>query len=236
MPKIEVCLSPDLIHLFDLKGKIVVVTDILRATSCMTTGIASGVLQIKPVASLDECCALKREGYYTAAERNGAKVEGFDIGNSPFSYMEDRFKGNKIATTTTNGTLAITKSTEADDVVIGSFLNLSTVANYLINTGKDVVIHCAGWKGNYSLEDTLFAGAIIEKLQPTFDLADDASFSALTNYQSAKFNLLDIVLTSSHAKRLEKYNIRKDIELCCTIDKYDVLPILKNGVLIKFNP
>ncbi len=233
MPKVEVCLSPELIHLFDLKGKIVVVTDILRATSCMTTGLASGVAQIKPVATLDECRGLKEEGYFTAAERNGAKVEGFDIGNSPFSYMEEKFKGKKIATTTTNGTLAITKSTDANEIIIGSFLNLSTVAKHLINTGKDVIIHCAGWKGNYSLEDTLFAGALIEKLKSDFNLGDDASFSALTGYKASKHNLLDTILGSSHAKRLEKHNIRKDIELCCTIDKFDVLPYLKNGVLVK---
>lgn len=233
MPKVEVCLSPELIHLFDLEGKIVVVTDILRATSCMTVGLAKGVAAIKPVATLDECRALKAEGFFTAAERNGGKVDGFDIGNSPFSYMEDRFKGEKIAATTTNGTLAITKSIRADEVIIGSFLNLSTVFNYLIKGAKDVIIHCAGWKGNYSLEDTLFAGALIEKLQSDFSLSDDASFSALSGYQVSKNNLLDTVLSSAHAKRLEKYDIRNDIELCCTIDKYDVLPYLKGGVLIK---
>ncbi len=232
MPNVEVCLSPELIHLFDLKGKIVVVTDILRATSCMTTGIASGVAHIKPVATLQECEALKQKGYFTAAERNGAKVNGFDIGNSPFSYMEDRFKGKKIATTTTNGTVAITKSTEADEVVIGAFLNLSTIANYLIEEGKDAIIHCAGWKGNYSLEDTLFAGALIEKIQLDFELGDDASASALTNYQAVKNDLLGTILSSSHAKRLEKH-IRKDIELCATLDKYDVIPILKEGILVK---
>ena len=147
--------------------------------------------------------------------------------------MEDRFIGKKIATTTTNGTLAITKSTEGDEVIIGSFLNLSAVANYLQNEGKDVVIHCSGWKGNYSLEDTLYAGALIERLQLGFELADDASFSALTSYKAAKNSLLKTILGSSHAKRLEKHNIKKDIELCVSIDKYDVIPILKNGVLIK---
>lgn len=233
MQKIETCLSPELIHLFDLEGKIVVVTDILRATTCMTTGIAVGVNKIKPVATLDECRALKEDGYFTAAERNGEKVEGFDIGNSPYSYMEDRFKGKNIATTTTNGTLAITKSTAAHEVIIGSFLNLSTVAKYLLKSKKDVVIHCSGWKGNYSLEDTLFAGALIEKLQGDYEMEDDASFTAFTNYETVKDNLLETILSSSHAKRLEKHNIRKDIEFCATIDKYAVIPVLKNGVLVK---
>lgn len=233
MHKLEVCLSPELIHLFDLKGKIVVVVDILRATTCMTTGIAHGVSEIKPVATLEECSALKKEGYFTAAERNGEKVEGFDIGNSPFSYMEDRFKGEKIATTTTNGTLAITKSIDAEKVIVGSFLNLNTVANFLKSEGRDVVIHCAGWKGNYSLEDTLFAGALFESLLDSFESDSDAAHSALTIYKAAKGNLLSTVLGSSHATRLEKHNINKDIEFCVKIDEYNVIPVLRNNSLIK---
>jgi len=232
MQNLEVCLSPELIHLFDLKGKVVVVVDILRATTCMTTGIAHGVAQIKPVATLEECSALKNEGYFTAAERDGQKVEEFDIGNSPFSYMEDRFKGKKIATTTTNGTLAITKSTDADEVIIGSFLNLTTVANHIMNQHKDVIIHCAGWKGNYSLEDTLFAGALFEAAQSKFNCGNDSTHTALTIYKAAKNNLLKTVLESSHAKRLEKHNIQKDIEFCVKIDEYEVLPVLNNEVLI----
>ena len=233
MPKVEVCLSPQLIHLFDLKGKIAVVVDILRATTCMTTGIAHGVAEIKPVATLEECRKLKGMGYFTAAESDGQKVDGFDIGNSPFSYMEDKFKGNKVATTTTNDTLAITKSTDADEVIVGSFLNLSTVAGYLKSQGKDVVIHCAGWKGNYSLEDTLFAGVLYELLQQDFESDSDAAHSALTIYKAAKGKLLETVLESSHAKRLEKHNIIKDIEFCVKQDVYDVIPVLKNGSLVK---
>ena len=177
--------------------------------------------------------AKKKEGYFTAAERDGEKVEGFDIGNSPFSYMEKRFKGKKMATTTTNGTLAITKSTEADEVLVASFLNLSSVANYLKKQGKDVVIHCAGWKGNFSLEDTLFAGALYELLLTDFGSDNDAAHSALSIYQASKNNLLKTVLESSHAKRLEKHNIREDIEFCVKQDVYDVIPILRDGVLVK---
>ena len=232
MPKVEVCLSPELIHLFDLNGKIAVIVDILRASTSMTTGLAHGVAEIKPVAQLEECSALKKEGYFTAGERNGQKVEGFDIGNSPFSYMEEKFKGGKIATTTTNGTLAITKSTNADQVIVGSFLNLTSIANYLKEQGKDVVIHCAGWKGNYSLEDTLFAGALYEVLQDSFNSESDATHSALTLYKAAKKRLYETILESSHAKRLEKHNINKDLEFCAKIDVYDIVPMLKNGSLV----
>ena len=150
MKNIAVCLTPELIHLFDLKGKTVVVVDILRATSCMVSGFANGIEKIKPVASLDECKELGKNGYLTAAERGGQKVEGFDMGNSPFSYMDPAIKGKKVAVTTTNGTLAISKSIGAEHILIGSFLNISRVAEEVRKLDKDVIIHCAGWKGGDS--------------------------------------------------------------------------------------
>lgn len=131
MNNIDVCLSPELLHQYELRGKIAVVVDILRATSCMVSGLAAGVAAIKPLAELEVCRGLKQEGYFIAGERNGSKVEGFDIGNSPFEYMEPHLKGRKVAVTTTNGTLAISRSAEADQIIIGAFLNLGAVASYI---------------------------------------------------------------------------------------------------------
>ena len=233
MKNLDVCLSPELIHLYDLSGKIVVVVDILRATSCMTTGLACGVTSIRPVATLEECSDLKAEGYFTAAERGGQKVASFDIGNSPFSYMEDRFKGKKIAVTTTNGTLSITKSKSADEVLIGSFLNLSAVAKYLKTQDQDVIILCAGWQGRVNLEDTLFAGALVEKLESTYTIACDAAQAALVLYKAAESDLDNVLSASSHVQRLRKFNIEKDITFCLTIDEYDVIPVLRGNELVK---
>lgn len=233
MKNLDVCLSPELIHLYDLSGKIVVVVDILRATSCMTTGLACGVTSIRPVATLEECSDLKAEGYFTAAERGGQKVASFDIGNSPFSYMEDRFKGEKIAVTTTNGTLSITKSKSADEVIIGSFLNLSAVAKYLKTQDQDVIILCAGWQGRVNLEDTLFAGALVEKLESTYTIACDAAQAALVLYKAAESDLDNFLSASSHVQRLRKFNIEKDITFCLTIDEYDVIPVLRGNELVK---
>ena len=233
MKQIDVCLSPELIHLYDLSGKIVVVVDILRATSCMTTGIASGVASIRPVATLEECSDLKQEGYFTAAERGGQKVATFDISNSPFSYMEARFKGEKIAVTTTNGTLSITKSKSADQVIIGSFLNLSAVARHLEEEDKDVIILCAGWQGRVNLEDTLFAGALVEKIAPAYKIECDAALASEVLYKQAKSDLESFLSVSSHVQRLKSFHIQKDISFCLTIDEYDVIPVLKDDELIK---
>jgi 2-phosphosulfolactate phosphatase len=166
MKNIDVCLSPDLLHLHKINNSIVVVTDIFRATSCMVTGFAYGVKSIIPVATVEECKNLQNVGYVAAAERDAQKVEGFDLDNSPFSYMDERLIGGKIAMTTTNGTLSISKAkTDAVKVIVGAFLNLAAVVNHLKNQPYDVLVLCAGWKGRPNLEDTLFAGAVVEALK-----------------------------------------------------------------------
>jgi 2-phosphosulfolactate phosphatase len=226
MKNIAVCLSPELIHLFDLEGKTVVVVDILRATSCMTTAFAHNISSIKPVATLDECRALKDAGYIIAAERGGEKVEGFDIGNSPFSYMEPSLRGKKVAVTTTNGTLAITKSLTAKNVLIGSFLNLGAIARKVKALNQDVIVHCAGWKGSVNAEDTLFAGALIALLTYNFTISTDDATLALALYHQHRDNMLAYVSQSSHAQRLKKFGTMKDIKFCLEIDKYPVVPYL----------
>ncbi len=234
MNSVDVCLSPELIGLYDLKDKIVVVVDILRATSCITTGISHGVKSITPFESLEECKKMKEIGYYIAGERGGKKVEGFDIGNSPFSYMEEHLKDEKIAITTTNGTVAIEKSKDASVIVIGSFLNISSIASFLISQKKDVLIFCAGWKGLVNLEDTLFAGALAKMLEFDFSFTDDTVIMAKSSYENLENNILDAVQNSSHARRLQKFNVTRDIEFCLIHDKYNVVPIISGNEIVAY--
>ncbi|UII23030.1 2-phosphosulfolactate phosphatase [Fulvivirga ligni] len=229
MKKIDVCLSPELIHLFDLKGKVVVIVDILRATSCMTTGIAHGVKAIRPFADRDACIKMREQGYFIAGERNGIKVEGFDLGNSPFDYMAENVKNQKVAVTTTNGTVAIEKSAEAAEIIIGSFLNISAVADYLKKQDKDALIFCAGWKGKVNMEDSLFAGALVKRLKGEFVNECDAPLFAHTAFEYSEAQLLDVIKGSSHAKRLNNLNIHEDIEFCMKMDEYDVVPVIRDG-------
>lgn len=228
---IDVCLSPDLMHLYNVEDRTVVVVDILRATSCMTTAFAHGIESIVPLAKLEDCLAKKTEGYYTAGERDGKKVEGCDLGNSPFEYMNPELKGKKIAFTTTNGTQAIAKSEGAREIIIGSFLNLSTVARYLREGSNNVLVVCAGWKGKVNLEDTLFAGALVELLKDNIEPDCDAPLMAQHLYNQGKKDLVGFLQNSSHVKRLARLNIHKDIEFCLTPDQYTVLPILRNKTL-----
>lgn len=230
MRTIEVCVSPEMMHLYDVSDKTIVVVDILRATSCMVTAFAYGVDRIVPLADLEECRAMSKQGYVTSGERNGEKVEGFDKGNSPFEYMEE-VRGRKIAFTTTNGTQAISKSMGARDVVIGAFLNLSAITRYLLQTPNNVLVVCAGWKGRVNLEDTLFAGAVVKKLEDRVKIEDDSALIAKHLYEIGSDNKLAFLQAASHIERLHRLGINEDIAYCLTEDKFDVVPRLREKAI-----
>ena len=229
---LDVCLSPELLHLYEVKERTVVVVDIFRATSCMVTALAHGASCIKPFADLEECLESVKDGFETSGERNGQKVDGFDRGNSPFEYMGESIKGKKIAFTTTNGTQAIEKSKQAKTLLIGSFLNLQSVANTIRELGDPLLVVCAGWKGRVNVEDTLFAGALAENLLDRFTLEDDAALAAINLYQSTKSDMEGFLKNSSHVKRLARLNVVKDIGFCLTANQYSVVPILRNELLV----
>jgi 2-phosphosulfolactate phosphatase len=231
MPKLDVCLTPELLPLFKLEDKIVVIIDVLRATSCMVTGFAHGISEILPVATLEESATYGHMGYITAAERNGLKIEGFDLDNSPFSYMDPVLKGKKICVTTTNGTKAIILSASAKKVIIGSFLNLKAVCDYLYIRGLDTILLCAGWKGQVNAEDTLFAGAVVESLKDSFAAGNDSALIARDLYNNHKNKMGEFLKESSHFQRLNRLNIFKDIDFCLQHSLYDCLPRLENNVL-----
>ncbi|WP_343533483.1 2-phosphosulfolactate phosphatase [Pedobacter sp.] len=233
MSKIEVCLTPALLDLYAIENSIVVVIDILRATSSITYGIENGAEAIIPVMNVEDCLAYADQDYLLAAERNGEVVEGYDFGNSPFSYTAEKVAGKTIVLTTTNGTKAMHLAQErAYQVIVGSFLNLSAVCDYLRKENKDVLLLCAGWKDNFNLEDTLFAGAVVEQLQSDFSVADDSSVAALDMYQLAKENLRGYLQKSSHNHRLIKLNIEEDVRFCLKIDVCKTIPVLQGEMLM----
>ena len=232
MRTIEVCLTPDLIHQHQLKGKVVVVVDIFRATSCIVTGLSNGVKSIRPVGEVEETMALGKQGYIMAGERGGVKVKGFDIGNSPFEYQSDLVKGKKVAISTTNGSQAILKSKDAEQILIGAFLNLEALTAHLLQSKQSVVIHCAGWKGTPNLEDTLFAGALIDECAEELTVTGDSALVAHQLFISTHENLLGMALESGHAKRLKGFGIEDDLEFCMENSKYQVVPKLVGEELV----
>lgn len=230
---IEVCLTPALLHLYNIENSIVVVIDILRATSSITYGMDNGAEAIIPVAQVEDCLAYADKGYLLAAERNGEVVVGYDFGNSPFSYTKEKVAGKTIVLTTTNGTKAMHMAQErANQVVVGSFLNLTSLCNWLKIQDKDVLLLCAGWKDKFNLEDTLFAGAVVNVLRKDFVHFDDACVAAEDMYVLAKDDLRAYLKKSSHNHRLEQLNIEEDVKFCLKVDMCKVIPVLEGEKLV----
>jgi 2-phosphosulfolactate phosphatase len=231
---LEVCFTPALIHLHDISNAVVVVIDVLRATSSMCVAFTYGVKSIVPVATIEESLAYKEKGFLIGAERNGEMLDGFDLGNSPFSYMDEKVRGRDIALTTTNGTQAMAAAKGAAQVVAGSFLNLDALCAWLKSQDKSVVLLCSGWKNSFNLEDTLFAGAVVAQLKPHFEMSQlrDAALAAEHLYNLAKDDIDGFLVESSHRKRLHKLQIDKDIEYCLTPNQSPVVPGLVNGALV----
>lgn len=233
--KIDVCFSPFLYPVYEDKESIVVVIDILRATSAMCVAFENGAKEIIPVATVEEAMRYKSKGMLAGAERNAIKLEGFDFGNSPFDYMGEHVKGKTIALTTTNGTQAIEAAKNAYKVVIGSFLNLTALCDWLIAQDRDILLLCSGWKNKFNLEDTLFAGAVTRGILDRTDKfkPGDGCLAVKHLYKLAKDDPNKFLRNSSHKERLAKLNLKKDIRYCLTTDKTTVIPILYNGVLMK---
>lgn len=230
---LSVCLTPLLIPLYDVDDSIVVIIDIFRATSSICYGIENGAEAIIPVSEVEECEAYREHGHLLAAERNGEVVTGFDFGNSPFSYTKEKVAGETIVLTTTNGTQALHLSRNAKRIVIGSFLNLSALCNWLKTQKENILLVCAGWKNNFNLEDTLFAGAVVEQLKGTGLKLDDAAIAANDLYQTGKNDINQYLKKTSHSERLKKLGIEKDIEFCLQVDITTAIPVLDGERLIR---
>ena len=231
---VEVCFTPGEYPYYKDEFEIVVVIDVLRATSAICAAFDNGINSIIPVPTVEEAWAYKQKGFLAGAERKGQIVEGFDFGNSPFSYMREDFKGQDVVLTTTNGTKSLDVAKDAEIVVVGSFLNLDALCKWLATQDKNVLCLCSGWQDKFNLEDTICAGAICQYLIGTGDYIsdEDSSIAAKYLYLSAKDNYFGYLKSSSHRRRLKNLNLNEDIKYCLTPNQTEVIPILKDGKLI----
>lgn len=237
MLKLDVALTPRLYSLYEHPDSIVVAIDILRATTAICTAFEHGVSEMIPVASLDEAWDYKKKGYLLGAERNGEKIEGADFGNSPYDYMGDHLKGKTTVITTTNGTRAIEMAKSSHQVIIGSFVNIDAIVEYLIQQNRNVVLLCAGWKEKFNLEDSMFAGAVVNRLADIdlFEDVSDAALNARYLYMSAMEDPFKFLRNSSHRKRMQKLNLKEDIRYCLNPEPSQIIPVLKEGSLVQLS-
>lgn len=236
-PLLNTVLSPSLLNLYEINNSIVVIIDILRATSTICTALYNGAKSIIPVDSVAECIKLGKEmDVITAGERDGRIAEGLQYGNTPAQYTAGFIKGKTLILTTTNGTklLHMALAANAKEIIAGSFCNISSVCDYLIKQNSNIVLACAAWKNKINMEDTLFAGAVINRIKDNFTIDCDASQIAETLYLQSNGDFFNFLKNqnASHYHRLMQFGFEDDIRFCLTEDNANQLVLYHHGRLI----
>jgi len=232
---LETCFAPGLYRPEEHVNSIVVIIDILRASSAICTAFANGAVSILPVADAAEAKEYKSKGCLVAAERDGFVLDFADFGNSPFNFTKDKVDGKTIVYSTTNGTSIINQASSAHLIAIGSFLNLTALTEWIIRMERDVLLFCAGWKNRFNLEDTVCAGAMATRLMETghFTTICDSTHAAMDLWSKARYDLPAYINKAAQRNRLRDKNLDDCIPFCLTIDYTDKIPVMKNGFLIE---
>jgi len=217
------------------RGDLIIAVDVLRCSSSIVNAFVNGVKAVVPAETLREAFALREQhsDYLLAGERRGRKLRGFDFGNSPWEFVQEAVDGRTLIMTTTSGTGALVRCRGAEHVLVGAFLNAEAVAKEAAAIAQrnelDVSFVLAGEKGLFSLEDFLCAGAIASGFPiGAFDFSDEA-LAAVLAFECAKNTLGESVRKSRHAKHLIELGFERDIEFSCMLNRFDLVPIYRDG-------
>lgn len=230
--KIDVVISAKYIEKEKLRGKAAVIIDTLRATSTIATALNNGAKEIIPVLTIEEALTI-RENIGTGllgGERKGLKIDGFNFSNSPMDYNKEAVEGNSIIFTTTNGTRAIRGAKEADEILIGSVINGKSVSEELIRLNKDIAIINAGTYDEFSIDDFLTAGYIIELIskEKDIELTDIARTAQFMYNENKDFSFAE---NAAHYKRMTELEQFQDLKYCFTKDIVSIVPKFKDGII-----
>ena len=238
MNKLETLFIPEEIKNIELAGKLVVIIDVLRASSTIVAALANGCRGFIPILSPNQAKKkaqqFEKDMVLLGGEREGIKIEGFDLGNSPREYKREAVKDRIVIFSTTNGVKTLEMVKGAYGIIIGSFLNLQAVCNYCTNYKGDVLIICAGKEGNFSLEDTACAGMLIDSLKNAFSdtcQESDANLTAQLLYEKFGNNILEILRKSQHGRYLENIGLGEDLKFCSQLDFFHIVPIFRDGMI-----
>jgi 2-phosphosulfolactate phosphatase len=235
--RVHVALTPAEFPDLALEGCAALVVDVLRATSMVIAAFDAGCARVIPVtdaaSARERSRALHPEPVLLAGESGGDRIEGFDLGNSPLDCTPDSVGGRTLLLTTTNGTAAMLKASEAGAAAVAALTNVGAAARWAVSTGRDVTVLCAGEKGGFSLEDAVCAGLLAE------GIVRGAAGSALTDAAQAARCLgvlygarLDRLRSDSGwARHLEAQARAADLDCCLRLDRSTVVPVLANGAI-----
>lgn len=233
----EVYTSADAFQEEELRGKTVVMIDVLRASTTITAALENGAKGIIPVGDMDAAGRISQNldssHYLLCGEKDGVKIEGYDLGNSPLEYTPEAVKGHTIILKTTNGTRALKRSSLAGEIYVGCFRNLGVLTDHLGKSDNEIVLVCAGWRGRLSMEDLLCAGNIIHELGEG-NLPSDARDGAKVVfglYEKFGNDIEKAVFSSNHAARLKDVVSEEDLRFCSQVSASDVLPAMHEGII-----
>jgi len=227
---IDVIFSANEVTKEKVNGKIVVVIDVLRATSVMLTAMKNGAKEIRPFKEIDQLISYTKDlkGILKCGERNGTKIDGFDLGNSPLEYCPEVVCGKIICMTTSNGTNALVNSSYGKKILIGSYLNLDILCKKINEINEDLVIVCAGTDGEFSLDDSLCAGEIIKRLKYK-TLSDSAR--SMYMIASTPGTLKDKLKETKHYNFLKNLGEVRDLEVCFSINSQNIVLEYRDGII-----
>lgn len=222
----------------DLRERTVVIIDVLRASSTITTALQNGARDVVAVADMAEASRIASymdpSTFLLGGERHADKIEGYHLGNSPLEYTREVVEGRTVLFSTTNGTNAITRTAAAKTLVVGCFLNARRVAGFVEERGLDVLLVCAGSHDRVALEDVLCAGLLLDLLwegTPPGHASDTARI-AFSQYHHNRDALDAAILQTTHAQRLQAKGYGADIDYCLQIDAVPALPLYRENRLI----
>lgn len=222
-------------NVHEVRGDIVMVIDVLRATSVITTALHNGAEKIITVPTVEEAWKKARalkNNVVLGGERNAIKIPGFDVGNSPLEYTRQLVEQKTIILTTSNGTVAIKNSEKACHIVITCFLNVRAACMKTLQLAQeegnaDIAIVCAGTMGHFSLDDAACAGMVIENLMVSYRDVElsDLAFACRELYRINQKDIKGLVSHAMHCNKLLNLGFEKDIEYCLNQDVTDCVPI-----------
>jgi 2-phosphosulfolactate phosphatase len=230
--QVHVHLAPPLVTPERLADGVVVVVDVLRATTTTVHALAAGCQAVRPCAAVDEARALADSlpagKVLLGGERDGRPLAGFDLGNSPREYTPARCAGTTLVLTTTNGTRALLHAAAAARVLVAGFINYSAVCEQLRHEVRPVHVLCAGEAGGVALEDTLLAGALVEFFVAREDVfLDDGARLAWDCFEHHGRHLEEALRLGSGGARLLSLGYDDDVRAAARVDLFHVVPELR---------
>ena len=238
--KIELFLTSVPVDKAEIEGRTAIVIDVLRATTSICAALQAGARGVIPTAGPGEAgdmrAKLGAEMVVLAGERNGVKIENFDLGNSPTEFTEDVVGGKLVIMTTTNGTLALRRAVGSKQLLAASLVNVSAVADAIVREPRDLVMVCSGREGHFSIEDTICGGMIINQLAAVHKIEvelNDAGSLALLLYRTNRSAIRQAIAQGEHGRFLTSIGFGRDVEIATEIDSMPILPVLKDGRLVR---